>query len=326
MNDNQGLLSSGLGMVARNKRYIIWFWLLNLTLAEFATGSFRGSAHAMLDHSLAAGSLVHGFDLATFTELLANPQFGHLPAMSAPAMYFSLVFFLSTALFLPGVFAGYASPARLPREDFFRACGGNLWRFIRLLLISGMVMAIVAGALFAIEAPLLKKVGESTNELLPFGVRILSMTIMFLVMTMLRIWFDLAEVDVVLNNQRAVRKSLWAGLRHTLRSIFRLLAGYLVATILAAIFLVGGLWFWVKFVGPESVLGAYLIAQSILFLLLIPRFWQRGMAVSYWQQRMMAPLVAVEAPPAPIFVRSSTTPIPEPPPIVPDTSPQTQES
>ncbi len=108
MNDNRGLLSSGLGMVARNKRYLIWFWLLNLTLAEFGASAFRRSAHAMLDHSLAAGSLLHGFDFATFTELLANPQFGHLPAMTTPAMFFSFVFFLATALFLPGVISADA--------------------------------------------------------------------------------------------------------------------------------------------------------------------------------------------------------------------------
>ena len=326
MNDNQGLLRSSLGVVARNKRYIIWFWLLNLTLAEFGASAFRRSAHALLDHSLAAGSLFHGFDFATFTELLANPQFGQLPALTTPAMFFSFVFFLATALFLPGVFEGYASPSRLPREDFFRACGRNLWRFIRLLIISGIVMSIVAGVLFAIQAPLLKKVGESTNELLPFQVRILSLTIIFLVMTALRIWFDLAEVDVVLNDQLAVRRSIWAGLRHTLRSLVPLLAGYVIATILAAIFLFAGLWFWVKFVGPESVLGAYLVAQVILFLLLIPRFWQRGIAVSYWQQRMMVPVVAAEPTPAPIFVQPIMPTIPEPPPIVPDIPPRTQES
>jgi hypothetical protein len=326
MNHKQGLLSSGLEMVARNKRYLIWFWLLNLTLAEFGASAFRRSVHAMLDHSFAAGSLLHGFDLATFAELLGNPQFGHLPAMSIPAIYSSFIFFLATALFLPGVFQGYASASRLPREDFFRACGRNLWRFIRLLIVSGIVMSIVAGVLFALQAPLLKKAGESTNELLPFQMRILSLVVIFLVMTVLRIWFDLAEVDVVLNDQRAVRKSIWAGLRHTLRSLLRLLADYIVATILAAIFLVGGLWFWVKFVGPENVLGAYLVAQVILFLLLMPRFWQRGIAVSYWQQGMIARVVAVEPEPSPIFAQPITPTIPELPPIVPDIPPQTQES
>ena len=30
MNDQKGILSSGLGRVMRNKRYIFWFWLLNI--------------------------------------------------------------------------------------------------------------------------------------------------------------------------------------------------------------------------------------------------------------------------------------------------------
>ena len=29
MAENQSLLGSGIGMVARNKRYIVWFYLLN---------------------------------------------------------------------------------------------------------------------------------------------------------------------------------------------------------------------------------------------------------------------------------------------------------
>ena len=39
------LLSSGLEKVSLNKRYIFWFWLLNLTLAEFGTAGFRRAAN-----------------------------------------------------------------------------------------------------------------------------------------------------------------------------------------------------------------------------------------------------------------------------------------
>ena len=71
MSNNKGLLSSGWGMVTRNKRYIFWFWLLNLTLAEFGTAAFRKSAHAILDHSLAAGGLTgRGFLLVVFCSIL----------------------------------------------------------------------------------------------------------------------------------------------------------------------------------------------------------------------------------------------------------------
>jgi hypothetical protein len=48
-----------------------------------------------------------------------------------------------------------------------------------------------------------------------------------------------------------------------------------------------------KFVAPESVVGAFFVGQVTLLLLLIPRFWQRGIAVSYWTETMMIPVVAV---------------------------------
>jgi hypothetical protein len=311
MNENNGLLGTAWGMLMRNKRYILWFWLLNLTLAEFATGAFRRSAHAILDHSLASGRLVHGFDMETFSELLARPEFGQMSAMTAPAFYFAFLFFLATALFLPGVFEGYAAAFRLPRQDFFRACGRNLWRFIRMLIVAAILMSIVAGILFGLQHLLLKKAEESTNEVLPFELRMLTLAVIFLIMTTLRIWFDLAEVETVLNDQNAVRKAIRVAFRHTFRSLPRLLTAYVVAAMVAAILL-----------AAESVFGAFLLAQLILFLLLIPRFWQRGMAVSYWQQQMCLPAVVPPPAPEPVFVQ----PVSAPPPPTLDVPPEPQES
>ena len=285
------LLSSGLEKVGRNKRYIFWFWFLNLTLAEFGTAGFRRAAHAILDRSIYAELLVKRFDLGTFIELLSKPEFGTMSSVTLPSLYFGFVFFLATALFLPGIFTGYASTYRLPREEFFRACGRNLWRFIRIMLIAGIVMGIIAGLLFAANSAIAKKADESTNEKLSFVLQITGLAVIFLVMTTFRIWFDLAEVDAVLNDQRAVWKSITAGLRHTFRSLLRLLTSYVVVTIVAAIVLLAGLWLWMRLVAPENVLGAFLIGQITLLLLLIPRFWQRGIAVSYWQQRMLEPIV-----------------------------------
>jgi hypothetical protein len=305
---HRNVLSSGLGMVASNKRYIFWFWLLSLVLAWSGTTSLRESAHSILDHSLYAGRLLHGFDLSVYIEMLLRPEFGTTPAHVSPAVYFAASFFLLTALFLPGVFLGFSSPYRLPREDFFRACGRNLWRFIRLMIIAGIVMGIVAAILFGLNAAIVKKAGDSTNELLPFETQMVGLVIIFLIMTTLRIWFDLAEADIVLNDQRAVCKSIAAGFRHTFHSLGRLLSTYVVATIVAAIILIGGLWIWKRFVAPENIVGAFVVVQVTLLLLLIPRFWQRGIAVSYWQQRMLAP-VAVTPPvvPTPAPEASQTT-------------------
>ncbi len=316
--NNQGLLSTGLAMVMRNKRYIFWFWLLNLTLAEFGTVAFKRSASALMDHSLYATRTLPSLDMGVVTELLTRPEFGQLTSMTTASLYFAVLFFIATALFLPGVFAGYASTYRLPREDFFRACGRNLWRFIRIMIIAGIIMGIIAGALFAANSAIVKKAGESTSEKLPFELQMTGLAIIFLIMTTLRIWFDLAEADAVLNDQRAIRRSIGAAFKHTFRSLGGLLGSYVISTIVAAIFLVAGLWIWLRFVAPTNQVAAFLVAQVTLFLLLIPRFWQRGIAVSYWRQRMLVPVVAVEpiAPPSPVVTAPPVIPVPEPAPVI----------
>jgi hypothetical protein len=325
MAENQGLLSSGWSMVGRNKRYIAWFYLLNLALAEYGASAFRNQAHAILDHSLLSDRLVHGFDVGVLVEMFARPEYGPVMASWMPAIYFAVLFFIATALFLPGVLQGYASTYRLPREDFFRACGRNLWRFIRLMIVAGIVMGIVAGVLFGIRGALVKAADESTNELLPVYVSFASLLVIFLVMSVLRIWFDLAQAGVVLSDQRAVRKSIGAAFRHTWRGLGRLLASYVAATIFAVIVLVAALWVWIKFVPPASVMGAFFVSQLTLLLLLIPRFWQRGVAVTYYLQNMVQPIAVVESV-ASVTVVAPVATEPVPAPVIPSTPPETQAS
>jgi len=319
MAEKQGLLSSGWSMLGRNKRYIVWFYLLNLTLAEYGTAAFRNQAHAVLDHNLHSDRLVHGFSMGVFAEMFGRPEFGPTMASAMPAIYFALLFFVVTALFLPGVLLGYASTYRLPREDFFRACGRNLWRFIRLMILAGIVMGLAAAALFAIRGALVTNADKSTNELLQVYISFIGLGVIFLVMSVLRIWFDLAEADVVLSDQRAVRKSIGAAFKHTWRGLGRLLGSYVLTTIVAAIMLAGGLWVWMNFVPAASVAGAFVVSQLTLLLLLIPRFWQRGVAVSYYQQHMVEPIAVVESFTAvavvtPVVNEPEASPVPPVPP------------
>lgn len=300
MADDQSLLSGGWDRVWHNKRYIFWFFGLNVALAWFGAGAFTNHVHEILDHTLSAGRLVNSFDLGVLYEMIARPEFKPTIAVAAPAAHFALLFFLLTALFLPGVLQGYASTYRLPREEFFRACGRNLWRFIRLMVVAGIVMGILAGILFGISQALLMAAEPNTNELLSFYVSTGSLLVTFLVMTILRIWFDLAQTDVVLSDQRLLRRSIGLAFRHTWRNLGRLLGSYVVTAIVAAIVLVAGLWTWMKFVPSASVFGAVVVSQFTLLLLLIPRFWQRGAAVTYYLQNMVEP-IAVQ-PSTPIAV------------------------
>ena len=60
MSTHRSLLGSGLGMVMRNKRYVAWFYLLNISLAVLGTLAFVNQAGSILDHSLLSDRLLHG--------------------------------------------------------------------------------------------------------------------------------------------------------------------------------------------------------------------------------------------------------------------------
>jgi hypothetical protein len=326
MTENKGLLSGGLGMVGRNKRYIVWFFVLNAMLAWFGAAAFSNQAHDLLDHSLHADQMLHGLSVGVLIEMFSRPEFGPITGARASSVDFSLLFLLLTAVFLPGVLQGYASTYRLPREDFFRACGRNLWRFIRLMIVAGIVMGIAAGILFGIRGPLLKLAEKSTNELLPFYVSMASLIVIFLVMATLRIWFDLAQTDVVLSDQRAVRRSIGLGFRHMRRNLGSLLTSYVVTAIVAALVLVVGIWVWMKFVPPASVGGAILVSQLTLLVLLIPRFWQRGVVVTYYLQNMVVPVAAQSFTAVPVIatpvVAAAPVVIAPVSPVIPDVPPE----
>jgi hypothetical protein len=290
MNGKTSLVVTGSAIVRRNKRYIVWFYLLNLAFAHFGATAFSDAAYGILGHSLYADKLLHGFSLGAFLEMLVRPEFGTLPSATHPAMMFSVVFFLASLVFMPGVLLGYASDHPLPRDEFYRACGRNVWRFVRLFLFFSVIAGIVAGILFGGLNALVSAAEKTSNERLPFFTQLIGTVIILLVLTVIRMWFDVAQTDAVLRDQPAVRKSIVAGFRKTRRNFGRLLGSYLVISIVALAVLVAGILLWYAIVPPSSVLGAFIIGQAIMLLLLAMRFWQRATAVAFYVREMTEPV------------------------------------
>jgi hypothetical protein len=313
MNENTSLISAGFSIVRRHKRYIFWFWLLNLTLAEFGVAAYRNHVHAVLDHSFYADKLLHGFDAAVYLDLMARPEIGPFMASAMPAVYFACLFLVLTIIFMPGVLQAYTTEGRLPREEFFRACGRNLWRFIRLMLFFAIVAVPIAGVLFGVHHALVDAAEKSTNELLPFYTIVGTLAVIFLVMTFIRIWFDLAQLDVVVNDQNAVRKSVAAGFRYAWRYLGRLLVAYVAIAIVASLVLLAGIGLWHVLVPAASVFGAFLVSQITLVLLLWMRFWQRASAAAFYLREIFV-AAPVWTPPAPV-VEAPAIPPPITPPI-----------
>jgi hypothetical protein len=296
--EKTGLLSDGARIAGRNKRYVIWFYLLNLALGVCGAAAFSEQAHAILDHSLYSDRLLHGFDLVALFELIARPEFGSTTGITVPAFCFAGLFFLATMLLLPGVLLGYASDHRLPRAEFYRTCGHNIWRFGRLFFFFVIIAGAASGILGTVQHYLVKAADESSNERLPFFVQLTCMGIIFLVLTAIRIWFDLAQTQVVIGDQGKVRKAIAAAYRSMKHYRMRLLGSYVLIALLAGVVLFVGIWVWIKMVSPASVVGAFIVGQVILLILLAARFWQRACAVAFYRDYMTAIIVERESLPS----------------------------
>jgi len=127
------------------------------------------------------------------------------------------------------------------------------------------------------------------------------------------IFFDLAQTDVVVRDQSAVRKSVAAGFRHACRHLFRLLAAYSGIALVGLLVLVAGVWVWHALVRPRSMLGAFFISEVMLIVWLWARFWQRASAVAYYLRESSLP-VPVPIVPEPAPLPESAAPLVPPAP------------
>jgi hypothetical protein len=291
MSERRNLISAAGAIARRNKRYVAWFYVLNLVCAWVGAMAFGKAAHAILDHSLYADRLLHGFDLGVLLELVTRPEFGPMPSSSAPATMLAILFLVASLFLMPGVLLGYASDHRLPRDEFYRSCGRNVWRFVRLSLFFVVIAGIVSGILFGGLNALVAAADKTSNERLPFFVQLLGTIVILVILTVLRIWFDLAQTDVVLSDQSAVRKSIASGFRKTRCHLARLLGSYLVIAVIALAVLAGGILLWNQIVPSNSLFGALIVSQATLLLLLATRFWQRAVAVAFEVREITEPVV-----------------------------------
>ena len=77
---------------------------------------------------------------------------------------------------------------------------------------------------------------------------------------------------------------------------------------------------------PDSAAGGmeyptFITGVTLLLLLLIPRFWQRGVAVSYWQQKMLVPVVPRQPTTPFVIAPPRIEPLPVPGAMAPEAAP-----
>jgi hypothetical protein len=288
MPERRNIFLHGLFLTLRRFPALLWAYAFNLGLALIFSIRLHSQFGSIMDHSLAAQRLTSGFDLGTlantFLRLQDGPSGGNAGAFTSVPLYL-LVYFL----LVPGTLFCYQAKSPAHLTTLFHQGLIHFWRFFRITLLTVLVSALILGPLVFIQGKWADHVDRHAVERHAFFATLVGYVIIFLVASILRLYFDLVEVYTVQlglhrrhngKPDRRVRRALAPAWR-TLRAHFsQAWPIFLFLTILGASAVILTARASMHMLAQPRVWPTFLLAQLGLFLLLLTRFWQRGAETS----------------------------------------------
>ncbi|MGA8878699.1 MAG: hypothetical protein WCC25_08610 [Candidatus Korobacteraceae bacterium] len=286
--ERKGVIAAGFSLLWRRQGVLWWVFIVSLILGGLgALPATINIGHA-LNHSLAGQQLTTRFDLGMYIELLRLPEVDitrYDPAVGVSVFLFFLFMLFATG----GILETYRQDRRLNTGEFFAASGAFFWRFVRLLLLS-IVPFVIVGLIYQGLSKLADHVGDRAIADQVGIFSSLGAVIIFMLLALwIRLWFDLAQVRAVVQNERGMWRNLWSSLRITWHAgiYWKYVAIALVAWVTLAIGLV--LWAYVPSSSTPLIL---VVLELIIFTQLATRLWQLASAMT-WYERYAETLVAV---------------------------------
>jgi hypothetical protein len=315
---NSGAFWGGAGLVWRRQHIVWWIFVVNFVLAFFSIHGVLPRTGAILDHSLAAHRLVNGFDLGALGELQLRPGVSPLDVSPAAEAY-SLVFFVFMLFMTGGFLEVYSRDIRLTTSEYFEACGAFFWRFFRLMIFL-LLCLIPIGISRHILRAIANHIGDNAvSAMTGVWCQIVAGIVILLLILILRLWFDMAEIYCVAQNERRMRRALRTAWRVTFGNFGDLFRLFLSIAIIGCIGFGMGLWLWMYVLPPTAIKAEFFLGQLMILWWLSTRLWQRS-GETIWYQRHLAH-AAEAAAPAPAHypvVTPGPPPSPMPPPLSTD--------
>jgi hypothetical protein len=295
MPERRNIFLHGLSLTLRRLPALLWAYVFNLALAFLFSLSLNLQLSKLLNHSLAAQRLSNGFDLGTIGETYLHLHEGPIGDAGAVSGHASIPLFLIVYfLLVPGTLFCYQTdvPARL--GTLLQQGLLYFWRFLRITLLTLLVSALILGPLFVLQGKWADNVDDHIVGRPAFFLILAGNIVLFLVASILRLYFDLVEVYTVQLGQhlrptlfghqdkpdRRVRLALspaWRTLRNHFSEawpifLFLTLLGFTAVILTARISM--------HMLAQPRVWPTFLLAQLGLFVMLFTRFWQRGAETS----------------------------------------------
>src|SRR5664279_1026007 len=330
MADNErGLVSAGFSLLWRRQEVLWWVFAVNFICGALGTVPAALTMNRALHHSLAGERLTKGFDLGMSLELVerirlafASRTGSYLSLMRSTTGSYAFLFLLFMLFVSGGILETYRQDSKLTAGDFFAASGAFFWRFERLMLLS-IIPFVVAGAIYQGLDKLSDYLGDKA---IADQVGIFSgwaaLVVFLLLALAVRLWFDLAQVRAVAQNERGMWRNLWESYGVTRRNLGTLFWMYFRISLVAVIALLIAFLIWTK-LPPTATPAMFILLEFIILSQLAARLWQLASATAWYKRHAEAVAFATPQPEEMIeAIETLVVPEPDLPPLnEPETPP-----
>src|SRR5882757_6120521 len=198
MSERRNIFLHGLSLTLRRLPALLWAYVFNLALAFLFSISLNRQLSKLLNHSLATQRLSSGFDLGTIGETYLHLHEGPTGDAGAVIGHASIPLFLIVYfLLVPGTLFCYQTdtPARL--GTLLQQGLLFFWRFVRISILTLLVSGLILGPLFVLQGKWADHVDDHIVGRPAFFLILAGNIVLFLVASILRLYFDLVEVYTV---------------------------------------------------------------------------------------------------------------------------------
>jgi len=290
MPDQRGLLREGFSRAWHYQRVLWFIFSINFLLAHFGAGAATHKLDWVTDHSLHAQRLSNIFDVGSFSELSSDPEV-KLFEVAGVSISFSLVFFVIVLFLTGGILEAYRSGRRLTTREFFEACGSYFWRWVRLCILMGITLIAVILLASVVWKQAASLMLNAAQEKTAFWILIADLTVVGLLLMCIRLWFDLAQVRAVVEEETGMWRNAGRAFRLTFTNFRSLFWMYLRISILGWLVFAVGLYVWAK-MPPSRFAWTILILEITVLWCFWIRLWQRACEMIWYQRRIRASIAA----------------------------------
>lgn len=280
--EQKGAFAAGFGLLWRRQSVLWWVFVVNVVCGVVGILPAVVNLSQALHGRLAADKLVKTFDIGMYYELVRLPDVD--VSRYNPGLFVSAFLFFLFMLFVTGgILETYRQDRRLYAGDFFAASGGFFWRFVRLLLLS-IIPFVIVGAIHSGLDKLADHIGDrAIADQVGIFLSFAALVIFLLLALWVRLWFDMAQVRAVVQNERRMWRNTWRSWRITWHDLGSLFWIYLRIAVLSWIVVAICLLLWSK-VPSTAVPLTFLLLELIIFTQLASRLWQLASATTWYQR------------------------------------------